>query len=464
MTIKKWLALFVGSAVAVALLFGGLNAAVDPFGVFGDRFVGWWSYNMTQNPRTAKIGWLDVHHAEYDSYIIGSSKTSSFPTELLNQYTGGRFYNLFSYGGDLYDAEMTVGYVLENYDAKRIMVNVGIPELMAFNVEDDPIKGNLHAKVDGSSLLAFYGKYLFAHPQYAVDKLRALGDFTDMVNPNQVFVPATGAYDKRLRDAEPIGDLSAYLALYPAFEQTHKPHDSLPAVEACLASIGRIRAACAAEGVTFTLVISPMYQHDLARYDNGDLARFLEGVGEAWDFSGYHSVAAEPRYFYDTAHHRNAVGAMMLARMFEDDSAWVPEDFGVFITDGETHGAAYRRQSEAYHAGTPAFPPNDTRLVIVAADEPEAEQALRDAGLAVVEYQQALDYVHLGTPLPKRAVLVMAPDTALPEGMTRTDALSANVLVRGLPQSLLGLEVYTVPTWQTPAETVDFVKGLNGYD
>ena len=463
MTLKKWLALFLGSAVLAALLFGGFNAAVDPFGVFGDRFIGWWSYNMTQNPRTAKIGWLDVHHAEYDSYIIGSSKTSSFPTELLNQYTGGRFYNLFSYGGDLYDAEMTVNYVLENYDAKRIIVNVGIPELMAFNVEDDPIKGNLHAKVDGSSLLAFYGKYLFAHPQYAVDKLRALPDFTDWVNPNQVFVPATGTYDKRARDIEPIGDLGEYLALYPAFEQTQKGHDSLPAVEACLASIGRIRAACEAAGVEFTLVISPMYQHDLARYDNEDLARFLEGVGEAWDFSGYHSVSGEPRYFYDIAHHRNAVGAMMLARIFGDDSIYVPEDFGVFIDDGEVRMADFKAQSADYHAGMLDFPPSEAQLVVLASDEPEAvASALRKAGLAVVEYQAVMAYGAMGADMPRMAVLMLGTDSVVAEGAVEGDGV--NVIVRALPQSALGLEVYTVPTGQTPAEVAEYVKGLNGYD
>jgi len=467
MTLKKWLALFLGSAVLAALLFGGLNVAVDPFGVFGDRFIGWWSYNMTQNPRTAKIGWLDVHHGEYDSYIIGSSKTSSFPTELLNRYTGGRFYNLFSYGGDLYDAEMTVNYVLENYDAKRIIVNVGIPELMAFNVEDDPIKGNLHAKVDGSSLMAFYGKYFFAHPQYAVDKLRALPDFTDWVNPNQVFVPATGTYDKRARDIEPIGDLGEYLALYPAFEQTQKGHDSLPAVRDCIASILRMKMVCETAGVEFTLVISPMYQHDLARYDTDDLYFFfLKGglEGFSWDFSGYHSVSGEPRYFYDIAHHRNAVGAMMLARIFGDDSIYVPEDFGVFIEDGERRMADFKAQSADYHAGMLDFPPNDVRLVVLASDEPEAvASALREAGLAVVEYQAVMAYGAMGKePLPEQAVLVLVADSVVVEGAVEGDGV--NVIVRALPQSLLGLEVYTVPTWQTPAETVDFVKEVIGYD
>ena len=78
---KRFFLLFLAAALLTAALLAGFNAAVDPFGVFGDRILSWWSYDMTQNPRTAKIGYLDRHWEEYDAYIIGCSKTSSFPTE-----------------------------------------------------------------------------------------------------------------------------------------------------------------------------------------------------------------------------------------------------------------------------------------------------------------------------------------------------------------------------------------------
>ena len=84
---------------------------------------------MTQNPRTAKIGWLDKHHDEYDSYIIGCSKTSSFPVELLNRYYDAKFFNMIMYGGDMYDIEMTTKYILDRYGAKHIVAVTGFSEL-----------------------------------------------------------------------------------------------------------------------------------------------------------------------------------------------------------------------------------------------------------------------------------------------------------------------------------------------
>lgn len=425
MSLKKWLGVFFAAALVAAALFAGLNALVDPFGLFGDKLLNWWSYDMTQNPRTAKIGWLDDHHADYDSYIIGCSKTSSFPTELLNRYFGGaRFYNMTMYGGDLYDTEMTVRYLLEQYGAKHIVVNSGFAELLLYKGEDDPMKGNLHARVDGTSLPLFYAKYLFANPDYAWAKLKAYRENSYLVNPNQVFNPVTGAYDKSLRDVEPVGSLPDYLEKYPAFTEQGQAHASLPAVDACVASIERMKQMCEVAGATFTFVVSPMYAQDLDLYYNQDLLRFFRELSQKmdfWDFSGYHSVSFEPRYFYDTNHFRNAVGTMMLAKMFGNGESYVPEDFGVLVTR-----ANVEKRLDTYRNTRPEALHNDQQLPIlmfhnvsetVSSDyDVTAKQfaailsAIRDAGYHTVSFSQVVDYVEKGTALPEKPLVITFDD------------------------------------------------------
>ena len=93
MSVKKWILVFFASLLGFAALLALFNAAVDPFGVFGDRLMQWYAYDMTQNPRVAKIAWLEQHHQDYDSYVIGSSKASSLSVDTLNAYTGDRYYN-----------------------------------------------------------------------------------------------------------------------------------------------------------------------------------------------------------------------------------------------------------------------------------------------------------------------------------------------------------------------------------
>ena len=139
MRLKKWLLTFFLTLVACVLLFAGYNVVLDPFGVFGDRVLDWYEYDMTMNPRVAKLAYLDQHWQEYDAYVIGSSRVSSLPTEELNGYTGKHFYNMTWYGGDLVDERDMVHYVLENYHVESIILAIDPQNANLFNTESDPI-------------------------------------------------------------------------------------------------------------------------------------------------------------------------------------------------------------------------------------------------------------------------------------------------------------------------------------
>ena len=85
MSSKKWVLVFLVTVLVLAALLAALNLAVDPFGAFGDRLLSWFSYDETNNPRVAKFSYLEQHHDEYDSYILGCSSTSSFPVDAFNE-------------------------------------------------------------------------------------------------------------------------------------------------------------------------------------------------------------------------------------------------------------------------------------------------------------------------------------------------------------------------------------------
>lgn len=55
MQLRRWLLLFFAVVLCFAALWLACNVLVDPFGVFGDRLMHWYAYDMTMNPRVAKI-------------------------------------------------------------------------------------------------------------------------------------------------------------------------------------------------------------------------------------------------------------------------------------------------------------------------------------------------------------------------------------------------------------------------
>lgn len=62
MSAKKWLRMLPFALAAALLLCVLINLLVDPFGVFGDRLLRWDSYDQTNNPRVAKLEYLERHH------------------------------------------------------------------------------------------------------------------------------------------------------------------------------------------------------------------------------------------------------------------------------------------------------------------------------------------------------------------------------------------------------------------
>ena len=424
MTSKKWLAAFLATIVLLAAAVAGFNVFTDPFGVFGDQVLDWWSYDMTNNPRTAKIGYLQERGQEYDSYVIGCSSTSSFPTRQLDDYFDASFYNMIMYGADMLDVEQTCRWLLDNCTVKNLVLNVYIDNGSVYDAEEDGMTMNLHQQVDGSSPLSFYGRYLFANVRYGAAKLKNLTKDTWLSQPFDVFDAATGAYDKLARDAEPIGSMEDYLADYPVFaDYPHWDH-TMDKTRACMDSVAAIRDMCAQAGVNFVVVTAPVYIEYFNDFDRAEVEEFYTALAEVtpfWDFS-VSSVSYEPRYFYDETHFRNDVGRMALARMFGDDSVYVPEDFGVYVTEDnvsqrlETYWAGSPLTAEDYTAQVPILmyhhleeTGDDSMKISVSLFE-EQIRALAEAGYTAVSFDQLRAYVMEGTPLPEKPVCITFDD------------------------------------------------------
>ena len=427
MSSKKWLVLFCATVLFLGAAVLGFNWLVDPYGVFSHKTLEWASYEMTLNPRTAKMTYLEEHHQEYDSYLLGCSSTSSFPVESLNEYLDASFYNMIMYGADMLDVEEQAVYLLEHYEVKNLVVNVYLDNAKDYNTLPDPLRSyTMPAQTTGESSAAFLAKYLFMDPRHSLDKLTAWYEDTYLPQSFDVFDAGTGAYDKSARDAEAIGDMDAYLESYPVFanypEATNSTNEE--AISGTLDALAHIRDLCAEKGVNFLVLCAPVYADYLDYYDWDQVADFYTRLAEVtpyWDFS-YSSVSFEPRYFYDETHFRNCVGEMALARVFGDDSIYIPEDFGVYVTQDnvqahlEDMAQAAPLAEESYTANVPVLmyhhideEGNDD--VNISSELFEAQMAaLAEEGYTAVFPDDLAAYVYEGKALPDKPVVITFDD------------------------------------------------------
>ena len=422
---KKWIVMFIAVVVAVLGLCAAFNMAVDPFGVFGDRLFDWYSYNETNNPRVAKIAYLDEHHEQYDSYVIGSSSAASYNTEELNQYMNANFYNLFVYGCDTQDYCDFAEYLIDHYRVDNLILNLGINEANSFSTDKTTLNHCEHAKVSGENLAAFYLKYAFCNPKYSVEKIDSYLHDTVLPQTFDVFVPESGCYDKRVRDVEKIGDLEVYTQNYAQDFPAASGKSSLPNLDRCIESVAYIKDLCEENGVNLTVIFSPVYVSQWDSCTEEALRSYKTRMAEItdyWDFS-YSSVSFDSRYFYDQTHFRNAVGSMILAKMFSSDDLYYPEDFGSFVTKENVDEhvdslfqevAAY--QLESYTADVPILMYHHldgtvgTSTVITPESFERQLCVLRDAGYHTVTLDDLRDYVYHGVDLPENPVCITFDD------------------------------------------------------
>lgn len=424
MKLHKWLALFAGMCVVTAALFALFNVAVDPFGVFGDRLMNWYAYDMTQNPRVAKLAYLEEHHDDYNSYVIGSSKVSSISCEKLNNYMDASFYNLTWYGGKLGDEVSAASYILENYEVKNMVLLLEPQNAQDFITTTTDLKERMYYKADGSSTLHFYFSYLFANPNYAIDKIDAWIDQGYLVEPAAVYIPETGVYNKQRRDVEPIGSLDEYLANNTAEFAALPTVTSMPFIEQCVESVRQLKQRCEEKDVNLIVLMAPQYEGEFLSFSQEHISQLWRGLAEVvdfWDFSGLNSIGQDPRYFYDSKHFRNCVGDMALARIFGDGSVYVPEDFGTLVTSENVEERLTELWTPAdsvqnaqipilmYHSLTEN--PDEVSSMTMTVDTFRSHmEALYQAGYTAITYEDMNRFVLDGAPLPDKPVIITFDD------------------------------------------------------
>jgi peptidoglycan/xylan/chitin deacetylase (PgdA/CDA1 family) len=321
-------------------------------------------------------------------------------------------------------------YVLDNYTVKNLVVCIGIMDAVKFIDYGGSVTDGLHYKITDGFFPAFYSKYLFAHPKYGMTKI-------DYYNNHKSYLPKffdvfdtdTGAYDDRLVNIEHIGGLDEYIQAKPAFkkENRYNPASQLKNIDKCVDRIAEIKYMCVEKDVNFTLVFMPSYYELIEQLDMTRVAIFynkLAAVSDFWDFF-LSSASCEPRYFQDFMHARTALGAMAFAKAYGDESVYVPEDFGFYVTaenNWDYAGDFWVRRSEA--APEPGQAAQFKALVYKNIDSngvsnennisparfEEHMKALSEAGYNAISVQNIIDFVEKGAALPENPVLITFDD------------------------------------------------------
>jgi hypothetical protein len=347
---RKWLFSALGILLGSVGLVGLTNYILDPYGLLRKDF----SYQFIEpNKNFIKIRFISQNPDRYDAFLFGSSRVNSIDVRRIQGY---KCYNVHYSGGLPRDHLDNLRYLLKK-GVKIRLILIGLDD---FSFREDP-----DARLR-QPLRYPYPPVLNQHPFPYY--LRTLFSFQDWKIMQEVW----SGYQKKL--FKKGGANATCYELFATgqmfFDQVDRQIEDHPEehrndpkflqrvvrsgnhLKTAIADLKEIVRLAQAHQVRLVLFINP--GHKNVFLDSGeDFDRFkraLSHLSGFYDFSGLNSVTTDNYNYYETSHFRRNVGDLVIARIFNDRSINVPEDFGQWVTaeNIDLHLKALRQQVSRY--------------------------------------------------------------------------------------------------------------------
>jgi hypothetical protein len=304
---KIFAALVIGLAAAVFALTAVANIVIDPQGVFATGV-----FPNLPNPNMRYLRFLAYQQAvsEVDGLLFASSRGSAFDQDLLAARMGVRRVANFSVPfGLLSDHLPFLEYVLRDKARrgeriKAVLVVIDVDHFGKAPWTNVNIDSFLPPSVSGEGAAYFWWRYLtaFQYRNWRISIARRLDQRAALEASRNEPGTQAGAAGPR---APPRPDFQRQIALLRQFA-----------------------SLCRVNGIALRVATSPLSLPNAQGLDGDELSSVVERIGSVvpvWDFSAPSPLAAQPDLWLDASHYSQAVGALMIDRMYLADTR---ADFG----------------------------------------------------------------------------------------------------------------------------------------
>jgi len=360
---RNWLITFIASFLIGCIFVFSINYLIDPYGAFGDKVLNMNSYGLEYNSRLAKIPYLDKNYEKFDTYILGGSKVGALLPEDIDKAYGAKSYNMMMTMGEFDAYEKTIDYIIDNYDPKRIILQLSVLEIKYFG-EREALSSRLNYKVSDLSPFGYFYEYGKLNLEESVNKLYTFAEKTDDYDKDANISILTGVQNRdsvikkiakrkekfyRKEDYETLKatehtDVKAKSdgskIKFTSFTSSTKGKRNFVKIDKSLEALQKIVDKCNENNVEFVLLSAPTCNKEFEIYPADKLKDYMTKIAEIcpyWNFTGYNEISYNYWNFYDVNHYRIPFGRMMLTKMtgteYDDMKVKdVPKDYGVFIT------------------------------------------------------------------------------------------------------------------------------------
>ena len=339
MNSKRWSAAFVSLIALVMIGIMALNYFVDPYKYFSSQSGDYYEADENDYLREQKAEHIKKYSGQYDAYLIAGSKGGALRTEKLKELDGYNYYNCWVLSGNLIDYLAYTQFILENTDAKKIVLQLSTSELYKF---DRASQGDIYevpAIVSGESKIAEYMKFLMINPSVAWGKLTTKEEETvkypclptgerNLAKYYQYYNSNASAGNNNYANYI-LGSAAKYLK-YLDSEVPEKPKT----LEQILINLREIASLCKKNEVEIQVIYAPLFSAQMMRYEGETFYDLLEEsvmiFDKVWCFNNFNGLTMCPYNFYNISHYFYEMGDLMIDTMSGKETGY--DDFGVLLT------------------------------------------------------------------------------------------------------------------------------------
>ncbi|PPK57115.1 hypothetical protein B0F89_1551 [Malaciobacter marinus] len=349
MNSKKWIKILAVLCVLSFGFIGGINYLVDPFNIFHTKFL---KEQFQMNERFMKIEYLEENKNKYNSYMFGSSRIGTTPPNVIDKYLeNAKFYNFTISSANLYDYLIHLKYFIKSeYPIKNLYLQIDISNMASYSRTESDYLRKPHPFVVGEKLEKYYLSYLSGFFPFNIK-----GKIAENINQKDLvgYYLETGIWTRPLKEKKIKENPEKFIQEERSFNVQNKRVVKNTQSENNSKALKEIVDLCLKNNINLIIFTTPHNKNMMDTFILEDYLKFLKmisSIANFYDFTGYNTVTTENINYYESSHYRENVGRIIAARIFNDKSIEVPEDFGVFVTKDniDEHLENLRKQIEEY--------------------------------------------------------------------------------------------------------------------
>lgn len=329
---KRWLKIVFTLSLGAVFLLAALNYLVDPYQVFGSDYL---KHPLQLNKRYLKVKHLEQNPAQYNSYLLGSSRIGTTEPEVIEQYIpNSKFYNLTVSLGSILDNIMLIKHLLRlEHEVKNLYMQIDVNSMAIYKQGKSDYQRKYPPSLTKRDEFEFYFEYLTIFPLENIKGKIAINlNETDRLKRPVNDIEETGCFFLPYQDSLIAQDPAKYIANEVTFNHL-APERKVTGVhiEETIRALRVIKELCDENNINLIPFVTPHNHNMLNTFNSEDYLYFLSEIATVlpyWDFSGYNSITKDNRNYYEHSHYRANVAKLIAARIFNDSTIVVPEDFG----------------------------------------------------------------------------------------------------------------------------------------